>query len=202
MFILQQNVLQYEHKRNTAMTMTEPQIDPGMAEEVKDHARELRGDQTSEFDLPAADQAPDPTAPAEMTAEDEAGMARLDAAPEAPVANPSEHIIDLTAADKVVPLDESMQANLNAKTSGDQASRLMEEIKPAPGSIGEQVVHEAMQEARENNTGVLPSAEVIRAEISRREQELKLAQQKDAEAKETHTGRIRATIDKLFNRGQ
>jgi hypothetical protein len=98
-FILQQNVLQYEHKRNTAMTMTEPQIDPGMAEEVKDHARELRGDQTSEFDLPQQDQAPNPEAPAEMTADDEAGLAKLDAAPEAAEPAPMGRVSDANILD-------------------------------------------------------------------------------------------------------
>lgn len=89
--------------------------------------------------LPQADQAPNLAAPAEMTVKDEADIAKLngdqDVAP-----NPSEHVLDLTAKNK---MDASAQLN---QVYANEAAVANEKIsQTAPGSPEEKAAYNAMK---------------------------------------------------------
>ncbi|MCB0359643.1 MAG: hypothetical protein KDD44_08400, partial [Bdellovibrionales bacterium] len=149
-FSLQEFVVQYEHKRNTDMTMTEPQIDPGMAEDLKDRQRENRGDQTPDFDLPEADQAPDSTAPAEMTTADQADIARLEAAPEAlepTVAAPS---TDRVTDPNILDLREERRAKATANAQSRLATLQAMEAAGEPVVTAEALDRQAARDAGTN----------------------------------------------------
>jgi len=118
------------------MTMTEPQIDPGMAEDVKDRQREGRGDQTPDFDLPEADLAPDPTAPAEMTPQDKADLIKLEGNAAVPAA-----------------LDDRENKIAVARATAKQASAAMDGL--TPGSAAEKQNLEAMRAARREGNPVV-----------------------------------------------
>jgi len=132
-------MVQYEHKRNSDMTMTEPGLGPEAQapteEDLVDKAdlRDARlkklDEQHEDFTLPEVDQAPNPNASTEMTEQD-----RVD-------------IEKLHATDQVPPeLDDRQQKIAVARKTAQQASASMDGL--APGSAAERRNLQAMREAR------------------------------------------------------